>query len=75
MTDDERVGRLRAVVAISVLAIAALVAVATARQAIRQDSWGPIWATGWLPAVLVAWLYRPTSGRSCWPLLRQLAGR
>src|SRR5262249_60574488 len=60
---------------IATAAIAALVALATVVQAVRQDSWGPIWATGWLPAVLVAWLWAPGSGKPCWPRLRGLTGR
>jgi len=57
------------------LAIAAFVAVASVVQAIRQGSWAPIWAIGWLPAVLVASLWTPASRRPCRPRLRNLAGR
>lgn len=62
-------------VVIAVAAIAAFVAVATVVQAIGQDSWGPILATGWLPAVLVASLWTPASRRPCWPRLRGLTSR
>ena len=34
--------------------VAVFVAVATIVQAVRQDSWGPVIATGWVPAVIVA---------------------
>jgi hypothetical protein len=40
---------------------AAIVLGATAAQAVREGSWGPIWQAGWLPAVAVAALYRPRS--------------
>jgi hypothetical protein len=51
---------------------AAFVAVASAAQAIRQDSWTPIVTAGWLPAVIVAtW---PGSGRRCLPRRRTPAG-
>jgi len=33
---------------------AAFVAVATIVQAVRQASWAPVIATGWVPAVIVA---------------------
>jgi hypothetical protein len=75
MIRSKRLGRLPAVIAIVVWAIAAFVAVATVTQTIRQDSWGPIIATGWLPAVLIAWLYSPSSRVPCWPRLRRLSGR
>jgi len=51
---------------------AALVAVASAAQAIRQNSWTPIVSVAWLPAVIVAtW---PGSGRRCLPRRRTPAG-
>jgi asparagine N-glycosylation enzyme membrane subunit Stt3 len=46
------------VVAGLVLATAVFVVIATIVDAIRHDSWGPIWMTAWLPAVLVAGLGR-----------------
>jgi hypothetical protein len=67
--------RLPRVVAVTVFAMTAFVAVASAVQAIRQDSWGPIWAVGWLPAVLVASFWAPGSGKACWPRVRRLARR
>jgi hypothetical protein len=41
------------------LILAVVIGVLTIIQAIRQDSWGPIWLIGWLPAVLVAVLAPP----------------
>jgi hypothetical protein len=75
VTHSKRVGRLPAIVAIPFLAIAAVIAVASVVQAIRQDSWGPIWAIGWLPAVLVASLWAPAVDKPCWPRLRGLSRR
>jgi hypothetical protein len=75
MTHTKRIGRLPAVVAIPILAIAALVAVATVVQAVRQGSWAPIWSIGWLPAVLVASLWAPAHDKACGPRLRGLAKR
>ncbi len=47
-----------------VAGLAALfVAVASVAQAVRQDSWAPVAAVAWLPAVVAAaW---PGSGRRC----------
>ena len=43
--------------------VAVFVAVATIVQAVRQDSWAPVIATGWVPAVIVAaW---PAAYRRC----------
>lgn len=75
MTYRKSSKRLPAVVVIPVLAIAAFVAVASVVQAVREDSWAPIWSVGWLPAVLVASLWTPASGKPCWPRLRSLTGR
>jgi hypothetical protein len=55
------------------LAAVAFVAVASIVDAARTDSLGPIWAVGWLPAVLVGALYRPRSARECWGLLGRRA--
>ena len=42
---------------------AAFVAVASIVQAVRQGSWAPVIATGWVPAVMVAaW---PATSRRC----------
>jgi hypothetical protein len=74
---SEQVGstRRRKVMAAVVVAIAAFIAVASAVQAVRQDSWAPIWSVGWLPAVCVASLWIPSRGRDCRPRLRRLSGR
>jgi hypothetical protein len=71
--------RTRWVVAAGSLAVLLLVAGAAIAQAIRQHSLEPIWAVGWLPAVMVA-VYpsllrrgRP-AGRPCLPPLRRSAG-
>jgi hypothetical protein len=43
--------------------VAMFVAVATIVQAVRQGSWAPVIATGWVPAVIVAaW---PATCRHC----------
>jgi hypothetical protein len=43
--------------------VAVFVAVARIVQAVRQDSWGPVIAAGWVPAVIVAtW---PAASRRC----------
>ena len=43
--------------------VAVFVAVASVAQAVRQDSWAPVAAVAWLPAVVAAaW---PGSGRRC----------
>jgi hypothetical protein len=63
------------VVLIGLVAIAVFVAVASVVQAVRQESWAPIWSIGWLPAVLVASLWTPASRKPCGPRLRKLTGR
>jgi hypothetical protein len=47
-------------IAVAVVAVSSIVA------AIRQDSWGPIVAVGWLPAVVAATWWPGTRGR-CLP--------
>ena len=43
--------------------VAVFVAIATIVQAVRQESWAPVNATGWVPAVIVAtW---PAAYRRC----------
>ena len=43
--------------------VAVYAAVATIVQAVRQGSWAPVIATGWVPAVIVAaW---PATSRRC----------
>jgi hypothetical protein len=75
VSHNKKLGRLPAFVAVPLLAIAAFIALASVVQAIGQDSWGPIWSIGWLPAVLVASLWAPASGKWCWPRLRGQARR
>jgi hypothetical protein len=71
--------RIRWAVAIGSLAVILLIAGAAIVQAVRQDSLDPIWAVGWLPAVVVA-VYPSLSGRDrpvrrpCLPRLRRPAG-
>ena len=62
----------RWVYAIAVLA-AVFVAVSTIVQAIREGSWAPIIAVGWLPAVIVAAAWPASRGR-CLPRRRGSAG-
>ena len=51
---------------------AAIVAVSSVVQAVRQGSWDPIIEVGWLPAVVVAtW---PGTRRRCLPRRRNPAG-
>jgi hypothetical protein len=45
-----------------VLAVGALVVAAVAADAIRHDTWKPVWEMAWLPGVVAAAMYRP-SGR------------
>ena len=50
----------------------AIVAVSSIVQAVRQGSWGPVIAVGWLPAVVVAtW---PGTRRRCLPRWRNPGG-
>jgi uncharacterized membrane protein len=56
---------------IAVLGVA-FVAVSTIVAAVRQGSWSPIIAVGWLPAVVIAtW---PGSRSRCLPRRRNLTG-
>jgi hypothetical protein len=59
-----KVGTSQVLVAIA-LATAAFVAVASIVDAVRTDSFGPILAVGWLPAVFVGILHRPGSDKDC----------
>jgi hypothetical protein len=70
VSPGKRLKRLPVLALVSLAAIAVFVLVATVVEAVRQDSWGPIWMNAWVPAVLVASLYRPAAGRRCWPLSR-----
>ena len=53
------------------LLIAAAVLAATAAQALRDHSWAPVWAVGWLPAILVAALATPRGRATCRPRPRR----
>jgi hypothetical protein len=72
MRVKKRFRRLPAIVVIPLLATAAFVALAAVVQAIREDSWAPILAIGWFPAVLIASFPVPASGRSCRSRFRSL---
>ena len=69
-TDGTRRMRLPPLAVVVFFAIAILIEVASIVQAIRQDSWGPVTTTGWLPAVVLA-SYRPSRTKACWPLRRR----
>jgi hypothetical protein len=60
-----KANRSRVWFALTAVAVA-FVAVASIVDAARTDSFGPIWAVAWLPAVLVGALYRPGSALQCW---------
>jgi hypothetical protein len=70
LSAEKRLTRLPWYAAVPLVVIAVFVLVATAVEAVRQDSWGPVWMNAWVPAVLLASLYRPASGWRCWPPLR-----
>ena len=67
-----QVKRSRVWLAIAVAAVA-FVAVAAVVDAARTDSFGPILAVSWLPAVLVGAHYGPSSARQCWGRLGRRA--
>jgi len=48
---------------LAVLVMAGVVLTAAVAQAIREHTWGPLEQVAWIPAVLVASLYRPHSRR------------
>ena len=53
------------------LAVAAIVLGLSVVQAVRQDSFQPILMVGWLPAVLVATLSKPSAAKRCSLRLRR----
>jgi hypothetical protein len=67
---EKRLRRLPWSVGVPLVVIAIFVLVATVVDAVRQDSWGPVWMNAWVPAVLLASLYQPAAGWKCWPPLR-----
>ena len=69
MNLGQRPGRLRSIATVLIGAVVVFVLVATIVEAVRQDSWGPVWTVGWLPAVLVASVYRRGQGKACGPRL------
>jgi hypothetical protein len=67
MNTDARCPRQRTAIAlVTFYAIGVFLAVAAIVQAIRQESWGPIYTTGRLPAVVLASSGR-VSARRCRP--------
>jgi hypothetical protein len=75
MTPSTNAKRPPMVVLVLVFAIAAFIAVASLVQAVRENSWAPVWSIGWLPAVLVGSLWTPASRTPCGPRLRRLLDR
>jgi hypothetical protein len=65
--------RTRWLVTVGALTAAAVVLGAAIAQAVRQGSLTPIWLVGWIPAVVVAALYRPGSRRARGPRKRRRA--
>ena len=63
-TFARHIWRLPPIALITFYAIAVFIEVASIVQAIRQDSWGPMYTTGWLPAVVVA-SSSPVGARAC----------
>jgi hypothetical protein len=53
------------------LAVAVVILGLSVVQAVRQDSLVPILMVGWLPAVLVATLYKPSAAKRCSLRLRR----
>jgi hypothetical protein len=69
-TDGTRLKQLPLPAVVSFLSTAIFIEVASILQSIRQDSWGPIYTTRWLPVVVFA-SYRPLRKKGCRPLLRR----
>jgi hypothetical protein len=46
-----------------VVVVAAVVVAAIVADAIRNDTWTPIWEMAWWPAVIAGILYRPSRRR------------
>lgn len=53
--------------------VVAVAAVSSIVQAIRQGSWAPLIAVGWLPAVVAA-IWWPGTRGWCWPRRQGSAG-
>ena len=60
------------VAVVSFFALAISIEVASIVQAVRQQSWGPMYTTGWIPAVVLA-SYRPSVAKGCRQRLRRRA--
>jgi hypothetical protein len=69
-TDRTRRTHLPPPAVFSLLSTAIFIEVASIVQSMRQDSWGPIYTTGWLPVVVLA-SYQPLRAKGCRPLLRR----
>ena len=68
--DRTRLKLLPPLAVVSFFAIAIFIEVASIVQAIRQDSWGPMYTTGWLPVVVLASI-SPAGARRCGLRLRR----
>ena len=69
---DPRLRELPPLALIAFYAILGFVEVASIVQAIRQQSWGPMYTTGWLPVVVLA-SYRASNTKGCRQLPRRRA--
>ena len=69
-TDRTRRKQLPPLAVVSLLSTAIFIEVASIVQAIREDSWGPIYTTGWLPVVVLA-SYQRLRAKGCWPHLHR----
>lgn len=58
---------LRSMVTVEALLVAAFVLGAAIVQTVRQGNLAPLWTIGWLPAAVVAGLYRAHTRGQCWP--------
>jgi hypothetical protein len=70
VSDERRRPRLPAIWVVLLAAAGVFVLVATVVDAVTQDSWAPVWMNAWVPAVLLASLYRPAAGKRCWLIMR-----
>jgi hypothetical protein len=64
--------RLLPLAVLAFFAILIFIEVASIVQAIRQESWGPMYTTGWLPAVVLA-SFRASDTKGCLRPLRRRA--
>jgi hypothetical protein len=68
--DGTGLRRLPPFAVLAFLAILVFIEVASIVQAIRHDSWGPMYTTGWLPAVVLA-SFRASETKGCRRFLRR----